>query len=157
MNSKFLITLRRVSYSRNAFPDAPEQLWKNFLKLQKTLDKYALKNSEALKQFAISDVQQITTEKKRIEDWHKSLSNKTRADLNALPYSEAVEYSKEMEYYSEILTLADSAIDDLTEYLKVYFPNKVETIKPTKGLRINQIALIYVYKGIQITRETPGK
>jgi hypothetical protein len=123
MNSKFLITLKRVSYSRNAFPDAVEQLGEYSNKLQKTLQKYALKNSEILKQFAISDLRQITEEKKRLFEWHTTLSNKSRADLNDLPYSETVEYSKDMEYYGEILTLADSAISELRKYLKVYFPD----------------------------------
>jgi len=123
MNSKFLITLKHIGYKRDAFPNAPEQLENTFFDLQRTINEYALKNDIALKHFVIYNLRQISKEKEHILEWHKQLSSKDRKILNTLPYTEVLEYDKDMEYYSGILTLIDTAISELRKYLKVFSPD----------------------------------
>jgi hypothetical protein len=68
------------------------------------------------------------------------------------PNNREYPYTNNYQFNDAITVIARIEIQSTPEQEK-----QTETIKPVKGLKINQIALIHAYKGIQITRENAAE
>ena len=121
MYSKFVITLRRVGFEAKEFPDAPEILENEYNKLIKKVNKYALKNSEALKQYCILNLNEILKQEREIENRLNKLELKPE-ELKTLSLQEYEARQNELRYFYEIHNWCGDAEAVLVEYLANYYP-----------------------------------
>lgn len=170
MNSKFLITLKQVRFNIEAFPDAPQKLEHHYNKLYRKIGEHQISHSQTLKQYVRNEYAKITEVQTHLAAFYTHL-NKT--ELSKLNEFEITKHQNELDYFHSILTITDDARGLLLEYLSIYFPELFDTEQKIKivndllpfkpntvtpqpiektELKIDQIALKYVYEGLQITR-----
>jgi hypothetical protein len=143
MNSEFYINLKRVGYSFSEHPTGLKLAEKGYNKLIERLNKYALKQPDALKQFAKLAFTQISKEQKRISEIYESYKDKNGTNKF---------------YYKQILEYCDDSKAVLLEYLAAYFPEMFENNPKAK----NELRELLPFSGIakSVLREkqpTPDK
>lgn len=132
MNSDFYLTLKRVRFRSANFPDAISKLESEYDELLLILREYQLEKPEILMKFCIHAYNQITHEQAKIAEWNTSLQRK---DLEKLTKGELDKHQIELDYYRDILTIADSARAELLEHVAAYAPEKINTPDLQKELK----------------------